>query len=218
MPRPRRVSDPPGSDPAPTSAGTPRGAHRRQQLVDAATVILETDGFDRISHRAVAARAGLPLAATTYYFHSLDELVEAATRQLGGTYLERAQALVDSLPPAPRAPEEVAHLVVALVAGDAERTDPARLLTFYERYVQAGRHPRLRPVARSWTVTLGQMVGVVLTRYGYPTDGELPRLVVAMIDGLLLDTLIDGDPLSPSVAADGVAHLLRRLGPASDER
>ena len=34
-------------------------------------------------HRAVARRAGLPLASTTYYFSSLDDLIAAAVEFIG---------------------------------------------------------------------------------------------------------------------------------------
>lgn len=208
MPRPRRAPDAGG---VPVPGATPRGAKRRQQLVDAATAILEAAGFEAISHRAVAARANLPLAATTYYFATLDDLRAAALSQLSRGYVDYARELTASLPAAPRTPEVVSQLLVALAAGDGVQTDPARLLTFYERYVQAGRHPALRQMVRGWTRELAQLAGVVLERSGYQPDIELPRLLIAAIDGLLLDALIDGDRAAPSVAATGVAELLRRV-------
>ena len=43
---------------------TARGERRRQVLVQAAADLLLDEGLASLSHRAVAARAGLPLAAT----------------------------------------------------------------------------------------------------------------------------------------------------------
>ncbi|MCC7372956.1 MAG: TetR family transcriptional regulator [Chloroflexi bacterium] len=216
MPRPRRTPDeappPPGTTPPGT---TPRGAARRQQLVDAATAILAASGFDAVSHRAVATAAGLPLAATTYYFATLDDLRAAALSQLGRAYVDGARRIAARMRPAQRTAEEVATLLVALVAGDGHQTDPAHLLTFYERYVQAGRHPALRGMVRGWTAELGLLAGVVLARSGYPADADLSRLLIAAIDGLLLDALIDGDAAAPARAADGVARLLHRTVPAA---
>jgi DNA-binding transcriptional regulator YbjK len=180
-------------------------------LVDAATVILEASGFEAISHRAVAARAGLPLAATTYYFATLDDLRSAALSQLGQAYVTYARELAAGLPRASRSPDEVGSLLVALVAGDGVETDPARLLTFYERYVQAGRHPALRQMVRGWTAEMAELARTVLERSDYPADHELARLLIGAIDGLLLDALIDGDRTAPSIAAAGVAALLQRL-------
>jgi len=207
MPRPRRSPD---ASPV-LPGGTARGAARRQQLVDAATAILEQSGFEAISHRAVASRANLPLASTTYYFATLDDLRAAALRQLSRVYVEGARTLATELTAARRTPTEMAHLLVALVAGDGLQTDPGRLLTFYERYVQAGRHPGLRQLVRDWTAELGKLTAVVLERSGFPANDDLPRLLVAAIDGLLLDALIDGDRAAPAVAAEGVARLLGRL-------
>ena len=58
--------------------GTPKGERRRDALTAAAAELLGSGGFDAVRHRAVAEKAGLPLASTTYYFASLDELVTAA--------------------------------------------------------------------------------------------------------------------------------------------
>jgi DNA-binding transcriptional regulator YbjK len=208
VPRPRRAAE---AGDAPAPGATPRGAKRRQQLVDAATAILEASGFEAISHRAVAARANLPLAATTYYFATLDDLRSAALSQLSRAYVDYARELAVSLPASSRTLDEISRLLVALVAGDGVETDPAWLLTFYERYVQAGRHPALRQMVRGWTAELAQLASIVLERSGYPPDRELARLLIGAIDGLLLDALIDGNRTAPSIAAAGVAGLLQRL-------
>lgn len=50
--------------------------------MSAAVALLAEGGFVAISHRAVAARAGLPLAATTYYYRSRDDLVTHAFARL----------------------------------------------------------------------------------------------------------------------------------------
>ena len=56
---------------APTSA-------KDAALLAAADLLVE-GGFDAVRHRAVATRAGLPLASTTYYFESLDDLIALPT-------------------------------------------------------------------------------------------------------------------------------------------
>ena len=54
-----------GPDPAIGRGTTSKGVHRRQLLVDAAAELLEARGVDAVSHRAVAAGAGLPLSAVS---------------------------------------------------------------------------------------------------------------------------------------------------------
>ena len=47
---------------------------RRQLILDAAMRIVIRDGVRGVRHRAVAAEAGVPLSATTYYFKDIDDL------------------------------------------------------------------------------------------------------------------------------------------------
>lgn len=48
---------------------------RRKQILEAALNIIISDGVRGIRHRAVAKEANVPLAATTYYFKDIDELI-----------------------------------------------------------------------------------------------------------------------------------------------
>src|SRR3954464_1415614 len=66
-----------------TAAVTPKGVRRKYALVTAAAELLCEGGFDAVRHRAVARRAGLPLAATTYYFSSLDDPFVKAGEHVG---------------------------------------------------------------------------------------------------------------------------------------
>src|SRR2546430_16849795 len=88
-----------------TSGSTPKGERRRQALVEAAATLLVEGGFDAVRHRAVAERAGLPLASTTYYFESLDELVTAAVEHRARTELDRARRCLAELVAGPRPPD-----------------------------------------------------------------------------------------------------------------
>src|SRR5437867_6132884 len=84
--------------PANSEAATPKGERRRQQLIDAAAALLADGGFDAIRHRAVAEKADLPLASTTYYFDSLDELVVAAVERHGRAELADGRRRLDEVP------------------------------------------------------------------------------------------------------------------------
>jgi len=63
---------------APAVALRDRGQRRRLEILDAALRIMARDGLRAVSHRAVAAEAGVPLAATTYYFSDLEDLITEA--------------------------------------------------------------------------------------------------------------------------------------------
>jgi len=56
-------------------AARPGGVQRRRDIIEAALRVMARDGLRAISHRAVAAEAQVPLAATTYYFRDLQDLL-----------------------------------------------------------------------------------------------------------------------------------------------
>ena len=59
---------------------TPKGAARRDSLLSAALHIIEVEGPAAVTHRSVAKEAGVPLAAATYYFASIDDLLVSAMK------------------------------------------------------------------------------------------------------------------------------------------
>lgn len=54
-----------------------RGAESRARIVDAAASVIEEEGLAAVTNRAVAERAGVSLALTTYHFKSVTELAFA---------------------------------------------------------------------------------------------------------------------------------------------
>lgn len=66
---------------------------RRQQILDAAMRIVVRDGVRGVRHRAVAAEAGVPLSATTYYFKDIEDLLADTFAQ----YVERSAAYMAKL-------------------------------------------------------------------------------------------------------------------------
>ena len=59
---------------------------RRQDILDAAMRIVVREGVRGVRHRAVAAEAGVPLSATTYYFKDIEDLLTDTFAQ----YVERS--------------------------------------------------------------------------------------------------------------------------------
>ncbi len=60
---------------------TPRrasGRQRRADIIEATLRVMRREGLRALSHRVIAREAGVPLAATTYYFTDLEELVTEA--------------------------------------------------------------------------------------------------------------------------------------------
>lgn len=60
---------------SPARAGSEQ---RRRAILEAALRIIIRDGVRAVRHRAVAAEAGVPLSATTYYFKDIHDLIADA--------------------------------------------------------------------------------------------------------------------------------------------
>lgn len=177
----------------PRQASTPKGERRRRALVAAAADLLAEGGFDAVKHRAVAERAGLPLASTTYYFDSLDELVAAAVRYGARAELERCRRELDLVDPH-GGRDELVELLLDAVLGPASRGGAEAVLLRYERFVAAGRRPWLAPLMRALRVELDALLCDTMARFGRTVDAEQLARLVAVADGAVISALIESDP------------------------
>jgi DNA-binding transcriptional regulator YbjK len=180
--------------------GTPKGERRRDALTAAAAELLGSGGFDAVRHRAVAEKAGLPLASTTYYFGSLDELVTVAVERHGRDGLAegrlRLAALTDPVDDA-----ELVELFLDQLLGPESRDGGLdAVLLRYEQLVGSGRRPYLAPLMRAMRVEFDALLGEILTRGGHHRDDPELHDLVAVIDGAVISALIEADPDPRAVA------------------
>jgi DNA-binding transcriptional regulator YbjK len=198
-----------------TAASTPKGERRRQALVEAAAGLLVEGGFDAVRHRAVAERAGLPLSSTTYYFDSLDELVTAAVEHHGRDELVRGAALLAALPNRPRGIDAVIDLVLDQLLGPpAGARDAELVLLRYERLVATFRRPYLRPLMHTLGAELRGLLLEVFNRSGIEADPRRIEHLIAVVDGAVVNALIEIDPDPRGVARRMVREFLAP-GPAA---
>lgn len=184
-----------------TAAATPKGERRRYALVSAAAELLAESGFEAVRHRSVAQRAGLPLASTTYYFSSLDDLIASAVEHVGMAEVAELQARVADLSRRRRNAETTADVLVELLVG--EETDPElthRLISRYERYIASTRLPGLRGTESRILHQRFQAVAEAIARSGRVVRMEMVSALVCMIDGAVVAALVD-DGLGPLAAA-----------------
>ena len=177
-----------------TSGSTPKGERRRQALVEAAAELLVEGGFDAVRHRAVAERAGLPLASTTYYFESLDELVTAAVEHRGRGELDRGKRCLDELGTRELEPETLVDLVLELLLGPPSDRDADAVLLRYERLVATGRRPYLRPLTRILGAELRGLLKEIFIRSGVDVDDRRVEHLISLVDGAVVNALIEINP------------------------
>ena len=187
-----------------------RGLHRRTVLVQAAADLLLERGLTGLSHRAVAARAGLPLASTTYYFASVDELRDEALQHVADIEETRATAVVAALP----AQVDLDGAVSAVVGVLGLDAPGGQLLLLYERYLEAGRHEGLRPLVVAWNARTADRLREVLLRAALPPAEA--ELVLAVADGAAVTALAEGAAPAEAVRS-AVGRLLDLLQPQQAE-
>ncbi len=187
------------------SESTAKGAARREAILLAAARLVTEHGPDAVSHRAVAGAAGVPLAATTYYFAGLDDLLAAAVARVIDGELDAASTVVAAIPRRRSTAPRAAAAVVAVLLGPDRSTDP-ELLAYYERFVATGRHPVLRPVLRAARERVDALLSETLDRCGH-RDVDVP-LLVAVVDGTVLSALVEGDGRAREKATTAVTRLL----------
>lgn len=183
----------------------PRGEQRRAALVAAAAELLLERGFGAVSHRAVAGRAGMALAATTYYFTSLDDLLLAAVEHLAADWLADATAAVGRLPAWLDDDAALAGALVDVVVVGADE----QVVTMYERYLEAGRHPHLRPAVTAYGASLDALLLDVLRRGRARSTPEDVRRLLALVDGTVVRALAEGvdpRPLARAALATSLAE------------
>ncbi len=164
--------------------------------MSAAAELLAEGGFEAVRHRAVARRAGLPLASTTYYFSSLDDLIARAVEHIAMIEVAQLRARVNALSRRRRGPETIAEVLVDLLVGDVSGpglTD--QLISRYERHIACIRLPALRETMRRSLRQRAEAVADALQRSGRFALIELVYTLICAVDGSVVSTLVKGgDP------------------------
>nr|WP_232845172.1 TetR family transcriptional regulator [Lolliginicoccus lacisalsi] len=173
---------------------------------------LEELGLDAVTHRAVARRAGLPLASTTYYFATRDDVLVAALDFSGQRELELLErGVAPDASMAPSQPRDLAALLARIVAGGA--AGPQRIPARVERMVALVRRPALRPHAQRFQEAETAILAEVLARAGRVVSADGMRALRALLDGIVLDVLISGAVDAEQVVARALEPVLDALAP-----
>ena len=167
-------------------------AVRSRQIVAAARVVITRDGVAGTTVRAVAQEAGIPLGTLQYVFPAKHQLLRAVIEDL---VEELADNLMSSVPPGCDVEYAIGHGIRTfwndLVIGDAEGVQ----LTQYELTTYALRTAGLEELARWQYERYTDVVAGWLQRAATPVDARrLARLVIAGIDGLILQYVVNPDP------------------------
>lgn len=172
---------------------------RRREILDAAAEVIVEHGPAALTHRAVAARAGLALGTMTRHFPSIDDLREATLRMLGDevdasiVQIERELAACDD--PA----ERLATLIHAFLLDSRQVQASIALVT------AATSDHTLRSLALRWTDRLTD----VLSRH----VGRARAVAIEVyLDGAVLHAALHDKPLS----TEALTHVIRAILAAAE--
>lgn len=154
---------------------------RRQAIVEAAAAIIVEPG-SALTHRAVAARAGVSLGSTTQYFASLEELRTTALTSLAEEIDTDLAAVELDLLPLEGAAERSAQIMHDfLLDTRAVRTDLALMTA-------AMSDPALRDLALRWS---DRLTDILARHIGH----ERAAAIVLYLDGATMHAGLHDDPV-----------------------
>ncbi|EOL8988235.1 TetR/AcrR family transcriptional regulator [Cronobacter dublinensis] len=157
---------------------------RRERILEATLACIATHGFHHITHRKIAQQADVPLGSVTYYFKTLETLLEEAFTRFAETMSCQYQALMSQA----KSREEACEAVTALICG-AQVTTPENMELMYQLYAYAGRQPQLKIIMQDWMRRSQQTLETWF-------DPATARALDAFVEGMTLHYVIDREPLS----------------------
>lgn len=163
----------------------PNDPDRRARIARAAIEVVADRGIEGLTHRAVAAAAGVPLGSTTYHFRTLDDLLEAALQLAAHDNVEQLRQWERSLPPETDFATALGDLVTTYL-----RDEYRHNVVEHDLYVAALHRPQLRAVSSAWDNALVEL-------FGSRTDELTGRLLAGLFCGLLMQAAL-ADPVPPA--------------------
>jgi len=134
-------------------------------------------GVDAVTHRAVAAEAGVPASATTYYFESREQLLEQSLLLAAREETERLERLELELAPQSLSVDQWAEAVAGQIAADLAE-EPARHVALFELGLEATRTASLREELGRWQAAHLRLAELGCRAVGSPDPAPDARIVV----------------------------------------
>jgi TetR/AcrR family transcriptional regulator, regulator of biofilm formation and stress response len=168
----------------------PARGHARNAILGAVVRIVTEDGIDAVTHRRVAAEAGVSPGSTTHHFTSREDLLRSALR----FYLDRADRLLDRIADETRDAtddplERVRTFVTRVIH---EEFDDERLVRAeYELLLYASGDAQLASHVRAWEGRWAATIAGDLEAAGRPAPLETARALINFMRGYEIERLLD---------------------------
>jgi len=164
----------------------------REAIVAATVRIVAGEGVAAVTHRRVAAEAGVALSSTTWHFATKADILEAALHWTARREVDRIAGIADRLGAtgfdASAWAAELADWLIEQVTVEREIA-----VALYRLQVELLGSDGARTVHREWGQGLLAVGEPVLEHSSTPTPELDVRLVVAALDGLRMSVLNSGE-------------------------
>jgi DNA-binding transcriptional regulator YbjK len=164
----------------------------REAIVAATVRIVAREGVAAVTHRRLAAEAGVALSSTTWHFGTKADILEAALHWTARREVARIAEIADRLGDGDFDPsawaEELADWLVEQVTGEREIA-----VAMYRLQIELLGSPGAREVHREWGRGLRALGDRALDRSATRTPELDTRLIAAALDGLRLSVLSAGE-------------------------
>ena len=183
----------------------------RTAIIEATIRLIGRDGVDGVTHRAVAAEAGVSLSSTTYHFASRDEIVTEALRRVADLELERIARDAEALLEVHADIASIARALTAWLTEQVTGDDLVRVRAGYHLQLEAARRPELRAIHVAWGQAVQGLAESVLRAAGSPRPHTDAGILSSAIDGLRLDEVTAPRPGFERRARPVIERLLSTL-------
>jgi TetR/AcrR family fatty acid metabolism transcriptional regulator len=181
---------------------------KRAEILDAAIRVFARAGFHPTKIEDVAREAGVAKGTIYLYFTSRDDILAAAFERFADEALRGVRALVESAEPAL---DRLRALVRAMVAGATAEPELARIV--FDFWAVRGPGAATVDFARIYA-EYRRLIALLLDRAA--AEGALPAgvpeqtpaVLVGLVEGVLLQWLVDPAGVAPGPAADAATDLL----------
>jgi TetR/AcrR family transcriptional regulator, transcriptional repressor of aconitase len=166
---------------------------RRQQILDAAKQCFATKGFHNTSMQDIFAASGLSAGAVYRYFPSKHSLIQAIAKETLDSVL--------APPVEGETPKDIADILTTMFTGLApEGSLTERSAIAIQVWAEAARDPEMAAFSREM---LGRLMDRIRSWLPVGTPPEMPRLVLAMLQGFTVQDAVLGD-VTPKLISDSV--------------
>ena len=179
-----------------------RALETRRKIAYGAIDVLAQGGVASLTHRAVAKAAGVSLAATTYHFDKLADILAAASQTLMDNYLESFLRLQTRLQAGESTWLQTPQDLVMRLVRTAIVRERVHSLAWCEIILHAGRSEEGKALAQGWFARLELIWLDILRRLDPHYSAVDARMTIDRVIGLTFML----HPLAPDAAM--VANLL----------